>query len=75
MVVTEVAAIPLKGGLNIKDTSSPAGKSWLQIYETTSSQPGFRKMYWGTEVHSPNMLWLFVEWANLEDHERFVASA
>ncbi|OQV03343.1 hypothetical protein CLAIMM_08395 [Cladophialophora immunda] len=74
MVVTEVAIIPLKGGLNINDASSPAGKTWLQICETTSLQPGFRRMLWGTEVHQANMLRLFVEWDKIEDHERFVAS-
>lgn len=70
MPVTEYATIPLASGsaIELDDPLSPAGKSWQATLDTVSSQPGYQRAYYGTQVENPNTLQLLIgEHSQLND--------
>ena len=72
MGCTEIAYLPLKTGVNVKDANSQAGAIWQDTLNTVLGQSGAQRAYFGTQVEDPSLLMLFVDWDSLEDHQRFI---
>lgn len=59
-LATEIAILPLSSGANIEDPSSPLGEIWQSSLSTVAGQKGFRRLYWGRQVESSNVIDYFV---------------
>ena len=74
MGATEIAILTLKEGENPEDQASTAAKVHRHALETLLPQPGLQRIYWGLQVEDHTKLRWFIDWDNVEDHERFVNS-
>jgi len=73
--VTELAKLPLKAGTDVSDPNTTAGTVWQDTLNEVLSQDGAQRAYWGTQVESPNILMLYIDWQTLDAHKKFMASA
>lgn len=73
--VTELARLPLKAGTDVTDPNSTSGTIWQDTLNEVLSQDGAQRAYWGTQVESPNILMLFVDWDALDAHKKFIKSS
>ncbi|KAK4933828.1 hypothetical protein LTR66_003239 [Elasticomyces elasticus] len=74
MPVTEVLIMPLTAGSDIKDINSPAGKIVKDLVDTLHQQDGFQHVHLGTQIESPDVLQLMIDWDKLESHQKFMNS-
>lgn len=58
--MTVILNLHLRSGVNIEDQSSPPGKTWQNYLITLAAQKGFRRVYWGRQLESANLVDLFV---------------
>ncbi|OQV09897.1 hypothetical protein CLAIMM_13974 [Cladophialophora immunda] len=74
MAITEIALLPLQRGANPEETTSTAVKVHAEALDVVLSQPGARRVFWGRQVEDPSVLTWFVDWDELEDHQKFMDS-
>ena len=55
---TEIAYLPLLPGTNLEE--GDAKQIWDSTLRTVSSQPGYRRIYWGRIVETPDIVHLVV---------------
>lgn len=70
--VTEIAYIPIKQDISL---DSGDGKSiWENTLKTIASQKGFKRLSWGTQIESPSIAQMAIDWESLDAHKAFIAS-
>ncbi|OAP63897.1 hypothetical protein AYL99_03124 [Fonsecaea erecta] len=74
MAITEIALLPLRHGENPEETTSRAATVHAEALDVVLSQPGARRVCWGRQVEDPSVLTWFVDWDELEDHQKFMDS-
>lgn len=74
MGVTEVVFLPLKQGSNPDDGGSPAGQTHTELVKAILSQPGAQRIFWGRQVEDSQLLRWFIDWDDIEAHQRFIGS-
>jgi len=72
--VTEVAAMPLRAGSNVRDPSTPEGRIVQDALATVSGQPGCQRVYFGVEEEDLSLMRWFLDWDSVDDHKKFMAS-
>ena len=73
-MATEIAIFPLREGHDPHDSSSQTAKVMKETFDTIAQQPGYQRLYWGTEVEDPTVFHLAVDWDSVDDHMSFTKS-
>ncbi|KAF2623366.1 hypothetical protein BU25DRAFT_400769 [Macroventuria anomochaeta] len=70
--VTEIAYVPIKKSV---DLESGEGKSVLdETLKTIASQKGCKRLSWGTQIETPSIVQMAIDWESLDAHRAFIAS-
>lgn len=60
MTCTEIAIIPVSAGSQLMDTQSSTGRLLQDCLATIGDQEGCRKIYYGVQRESPDILQLMI---------------
>jgi hypothetical protein len=72
MTVTEVGRMGVKPNHKVLDENTPEGRLLASIYQNIVSLPGGpSRIYLGLETEDPLMLWAFLDWETLGEHQEF----
>ena len=73
MAVTEFGRMGVKPNHQVMNENTPEGKILKDTYEGIAKMPtGPYRLYWGLEIEDTSKLWGFMDWDNVEHHEKFV---
>ncbi|RFU36049.1 hypothetical protein B7463_g255, partial [Scytalidium lignicola] len=71
-MATEIYYLKLKPGVNVEE--GEAAKQWKEAMRILASPEGLISSSWGLQYENPQILMGIVNWASLEDHEKFSKS-
>lgn len=74
MGVTEVVFLPLKQGSNPDEEGNSAEQTHIQLVKAILSQPGAQRIFWGRQVEDSQLLRWFIDWDDIEAHQKFIGS-
>ncbi|RMZ80855.1 hypothetical protein DV737_g2812, partial [Chaetothyriales sp. CBS 132003] len=70
-MATEIVTLPLLDGQTPHDPTSRAATIMKETFDTLAQQPGFQRLYWGTESENPNNWRLAIDWDTVDHHINF----
>ncbi|KIW20547.1 hypothetical protein PV08_01122 [Exophiala spinifera] len=72
--VTETVLAPMSDEKIPADYSGDSGQKLKDLFTTIVAQDGCQQLFWGPQVENPGTLCLFVDWASVDHHKKFIAS-
>ncbi|RMZ87824.1 hypothetical protein DV736_g4959, partial [Chaetothyriales sp. CBS 134916] len=70
-MATEFVSFPLREGQTPHDPASRTATIIKETFDTIAQQPGFQRLYWGTETENPNILRIAIDWDSVDHHINF----